>query len=71
MKNSAKSQQPRVVLPDQELVEMIDGLVEEEKLLEAVRLIRNIQDPSIISDSHRKLLNKAETIEYVVYFRIW
>ena len=62
MKTNAQSSR---ILSDQELVEIIDSLVEEEKHLEAARLIRNIKDTSMVSDSHRKILNKAETIEYV------
>ncbi|VEU36119.1 unnamed protein product [Pseudo-nitzschia multistriata] len=56
---------PRV-LSHPELVERIEGLVREEKHLEAVRLIRSIGDPSLVSEFHQKLLNKARIIEHAV-----
>jgi hypothetical protein len=62
MTDNDKSQQ---MLSDPELVGRIDGLVREEKHLEAARLLRNIKDPSIMSDMHRKLLDKVRIIEYV------
>eukprot|EP00536_Pseudo-nitzschia_multiseries_P017601 jgi/Psemu1/225703/e_gw1.1658.10.1 len=54
------------ILSDPELVEKIDGLIKDEKHLEAARLIRKIKDPSRIIESHRKLLDKARIIERAV-----
>ena len=65
MKRNAKSQR---VLSDQELLKTIDGLVREEKHLEAARLLRKIEDPSAMSVMHRKLLSKVGIIEYVINF---
>ena len=48
-----------------ELLKIVDDLVREEKHLEAARLLRTIKDPSIFTDTHRKILNKAAIIEYV------
>mmetsp|Transcript_19834 Transcript_19834/g.43041 ORF Transcript_19834/g.43041 Transcript_19834/m.43041 type:complete len:381 (-) Transcript_19834:1772-2914(-) len=61
-----KKSEPRRILSDSELVERIDDLVKEEKHLEASRLIRKIQNPSLVSESHRKLLNKARIVERAV-----
>lgn len=46
-----------------ELLESIDDLVKAEKHLEAARLLREIQDPSWISDAHRRFLAKVRIIE--------
>lgn len=46
-----------------ELLEVIDGLITEEKHLEAARLLRTVKDPSLLTDMHEKLLRKAEIIE--------
>ena len=53
------------MLSDAELVEKVDGLVGEEKHLEAARAIRKIRDKSMISSKHENILNKAKIIEYV------
>jgi len=63
MKNNEK---PQPMLSDSELFEIIDGLVREEKHLEAARFIRKIEDPSAMPDMHRKLLNKVGIIERAV-----
>eukprot|EP00531_Pseudo-nitzschia_arenysensis_P015831 CAMPEP_0116128000 /NCGR_PEP_ID=MMETSP0329-20121206/7130_1 /TAXON_ID=697910 /ORGANISM="Pseudo-nitzschia arenysensis, Strain B593" /LENGTH=370 /DNA_ID=CAMNT_0003622117 /DNA_START=119 /DNA_END=1231 /DNA_ORIENTATION=+ len=46
-----------------ELLKMIDGLFKEEKHLEAARILRTVEDPSLLTDKHRKLLKKAGIIE--------
>lgn len=65
MTNNNNSQQ---MLSDPEKLVVIDRLVREEKHLEAARILRNIKDPSIMSDMHIKLLDKAKIIEYVHMF---
>eukprot|EP00537_Pseudo-nitzschia_pungens_P012021 CAMPEP_0172391140 /NCGR_PEP_ID=MMETSP1061-20121228/7607_1 /TAXON_ID=37318 /ORGANISM="Pseudo-nitzschia pungens, Strain cf. pungens" /LENGTH=402 /DNA_ID=CAMNT_0013121679 /DNA_START=230 /DNA_END=1435 /DNA_ORIENTATION=+ len=60
------AESPRAVQSDSELVERIDVLVREEKHLEAARLIRKIRDLSLVTDSHRKLLDTAGIIERAV-----
>ena len=53
------------MLSDAALVEKIDGLVREEKHLEAARAIRKIRDKSMINSKHENILNKAKIIECV------
>jgi hypothetical protein len=50
-----------------ELNERIDDLLRQEKHLEAARLLRSMNDPSMISDMHRRLLSKVGIIEYVFF----
>ena len=45
---------------DSELLKSVSGLVNEEKHLEAARLLREIKDQSLLSDRHRKLWSVLE-----------
>lgn len=56
---------------DQDIVRWANEFIKEEQLLRAARLLRVVQDPSVLSESHRKLLCNAEIIEYVEIYVRW
>lgn len=58
-----KSTESQDQMSDSELLKLVGGLVNEEKHLEAARLLRQIKDQSLLSDRHRKLLAKVIIIE--------
>jgi hypothetical protein len=53
-----------VMKSEEELLKLADELVNEERLLQAARILRQV-DQSHLTERHRKILNNAGVIEYV------
>jgi hypothetical protein len=54
------------ISPDEELLEHAQAFFQEERLLAAARLLRQVKDPSCLTDFHHKLLQNAKICEQAV-----
>jgi hypothetical protein len=51
---------------DEELVHQAEAYYKEERLLQAARLLRRVEDPKYLTERHHKLLKTAEIVEQAV-----
>jgi hypothetical protein len=72
MRPSSSSRSPRFLSSsttlssdDEDLVRRANEFISEEQVLRAARLLRMVQNPSLFSESQKKLLCNAGIIEYV------
>jgi hypothetical protein len=57
---------PNFLTSNEELIHQAEAYYKEERLLQAARLLRRVEDPKFVTERHHKLLKTAEIVEQAV-----